>query len=229
MTRERPLRAGDGAFVYTIRRSVRARRVRVTVDATRGVEVVVPERASERHAARAVRELTPWIERRLAELARAQATVAARRDTVPYLGTTLRVSPQPDRSRVQRRGDELLVPAGPDQLPALERWYRRAANAEIAPRLDRACAMAGGSYARLAIRNQRTRWASCSRSGTMSFNWRLLLAPEAVLDYVIWHEVCHLHVMDHSARFWTLVEQYCPGYRQPRRWLREHAATLVLG
>jgi predicted metal-dependent hydrolase len=62
----------------------------------------------------------------------------------------------------------------------------------------------------------------------MSFNWRLLLAPEPVLDYVVWHEVCHLEVMDHSPRFWKLLGERCPDYREHVRWLRRHGATLVL-
>jgi predicted metal-dependent hydrolase len=215
--------------VYQVRRSDRARRVRVTVDAVRGVEVVLPRRAPEREAAAAIRELRPWIERRVAELAGARAAVAARGNTVPYLGRTLAlVTDSPGRMRVARRGDVLLVPAGEERAPALERWYRRAARAEIAPRLDRACEMAGTSYSRLTIRGQRTRWASCSRNGAMSFNWRLLLAPEAVLDYVVWHEVCHLEVMDHSARFWRLLASRSPGYREHVRWLRVNGATLVL-
>ncbi|MDP9400540.1 MAG: M48 family metallopeptidase, partial [Actinomycetota bacterium] len=99
---------------------------------------------------------------------------------------------------------------------------------EVQPRLDRAVGALGGPSARLAIRGQRTRWGSCSSSGTVSINWRLLLAPEAVLDYVVWHEACHLRVPDHSPRFWALVERHCPGFRDPRRWLREHGATLRL-
>ena len=203
--------------------------MRVTVDATRGIEVVLPRRAPEREAAAAIRELRPWIERRVAELARARAAVAARGDAVPYLGRTLAlVSDVPDRTRVVRRGDVLLVPGGDARVPALERWFRRAARAEVAPRLDRACAVSGTSYSTLSIRGQRTRWASCSRTGAMSFNWRLLLAPEEVLDYVVWHEVCHLEVMDHSPRFWRLLASRSPGYREPMRWLRAHGATLVL-
>jgi predicted metal-dependent hydrolase len=213
---------------YGVRRSDRARRVRVTVDPTRGIEVVLPRRAGDREAAAAIRELRPWIERRVAELERARAAVAARGDSVPYLGRPLRLVAQPGRSRAHRRGDELLVPAGDAKLPALERFYRRSAYAEIAPRLDRACSLLGTSYSTLTIRSQRTRWASCSGSGAMSFNWRLLLAPEAVLDYVVWHEVCHLEVLDHSPRFWKLVGRHCPGYREQVRWLRQHGATLVL-
>ena len=119
-------------------------------------------------------------------------------------------------------------PTGPNRGAAIERFYRRAARGEVAARLDSACAQAGLSYSRLTIRGQRTRWASCSPSGAMSFNWRLLLAPEPVLDYVVWHEVCHLEVHDHSPRFWKLVESRCPGYREQVRWLRRNGATLVL-
>ena len=188
----------------------------------------MPRGATRRDAAAAIVELRPWIERRLAELERASAAVAARGDTVPYLGTMLRLVPQPGRSRVHRRGDQLFVPAADPRGSALERWYRRAAHDEIEPRLDRACREAGTRYERLIVRGQRTRWASCSRSGTMSFNWRLLLAPEPVLDYVVWHEVCHLEVMDHSPRFWALLARWYPEHRRWSAWLRHHGATLVL-
>jgi predicted metal-dependent hydrolase len=214
--------------VYQVRRSDRARRVRVTVDPTRGVEVVLPRRAPAREAAAAVRELRPWIERRVAEIEGARAAVAARGDTVPYLGQTLALSVQAGRSRVTRRGDVLLVPAGAERRTALERWYRRAARSEIEPRLEQACTLAGTAYSALTIRGQRTRWASCSRSGAMSFNWRLLLAPEPVLDYVVWHEVCHLEVMDHSPKFWRLLATRSPGYQEHVSWLRVNGPTLVL-
>jgi predicted metal-dependent hydrolase len=213
---------------YTIRRSDRARRIRVTVDAARGVEVVLPRRATEREAAAAIGELAPWIRRRWREVDRVRATVAGRGEAVPYLGRMLALVAEPGRERVHRRGETLLVPAGDERVAALERWYRRAARPEVAERLDRACAQAGSTYAKLTIRGQRTRWASCSRSGAMSFNWRLLLAPEPVLEYVVWHEVCHLEVMDHSPRFWNLLGSRWPDYREHAAWLRRHGATLVL-
>ena len=212
---------------YTIRRSPRARRVRVSVDTAGGIEVVLPRRAPERAAAQAVRELEGWIVRRRRSLARAAAEVARPAGTVPYLDTDLRLVPQPGRERVHRRGDELLVPRR-DAHAALERWYRRQARAEIGPRLDAATDRAGTSYSGLTIRSQKTRWASCSSRGHMSFNWRLLLAPEAVLDYVVEHEVCHLELMDHSPRFWALLESRVPDWREHARWLRRYGATLRL-
>jgi predicted metal-dependent hydrolase len=212
---------------YTIRRSARAQRVRVNVHAHTGVEVVLPTRASDRAAAAAVSELRPWIERRLGEAREVRARIAARAGTVPYLGMSLELVPQAERTRAHRAGERLLVPAG-DARPAIERFYRRAARVEIAPRLDRATALAGSRYTGLSIRAQRTRWASCSPGGAMSFNWRLLLAPERVLEYVVWHEVCHLEILDHSPRFWALVQHHWPTWREDRDWLSRHGATLVL-
>jgi predicted metal-dependent hydrolase len=220
--------AGSPAIDYSVRRSQRARHVRVNVSGSGEVEVVLPRSATDREAAAAVRDLRPWIDRRLARARRAHLAVAARGDTLPYLDSTLSLVRQPGRARVHRRGDELLVPAGAAAHAPLERWYRRAARAEIAARLQRACAASGTRYTSLTIRSQRTRWASCSRDGAMSFNWRLLLAPSAVLDYVVWHEVCHLEVMDHSPRFWELLERRWPPHREHARWLREHGATLSL-
>ncbi|MGI8800742.1 MAG: M48 family metallopeptidase [Solirubrobacteraceae bacterium] len=215
-------------FEYTVRRSARARRVRVRVDLERGVEVLLPTRTPERAAAAAVAELRPWIERRLEEVSAVRFRLAERAGWLPYLDERLAVVPQAGRTRVHRRGAELLVPAGEAARPALERWYRRAARDEVAGRLDRATGAVGLGYAGLSIRGQRTRWASCAADGAMSFNWRLLLAPEDVLDYVVWHEVCHLEVADHSPRFWALVEARCPDWREPAAWLRRHGQELVI-
>ena len=212
---------------YRIRRSDRAQRVRVTVGAAEGVEVVLPRRATARDAEAAVHELSDWIERRLRALEQAREEAGAPPGHVPYLGDALRLTPEPGRTRVHRRGDALLVPDA-NPRPALERWYRRAARTEIAPRVERAVAEAGLDFERLTIRGQRTRWGSCSTTGTLSFNWRLLLAPEPVLDYVVWHEVCHLEVPDHSKRFWRLLAHHRPGYRDQERWLRRYGSTLTL-
>ena len=214
-------------IAYTVRHVPRGRRLRVRVDYANGVEVLLPAGAPRRAAAAAVAELAPWIERQLEERSRLRGLLS-RPGTVPYLDERLTLVAQRGRSRAHRSGDALLVPDGETATAAIERWYRRAARTEIAPRLDRASAASGVSYARLTIRNQHTRWASCATGGTMSFNWRLLLAPERVLDYVVWHEVCHLEVPDHSARFWALLESRCPEWREPASWLRRNGAALVV-
>ena len=216
-------------ITYEVRRAPRAKRVRVAVEADGRVVVLLPSRAAEREAAAAVRELRPWIERRVREAAAREQRMRRAPGTVPLLGDELRLVPESGRTRVHRRDQALLVPQDAAlHAAALERWYRRTARAEIAPRLDAAVAALGCSYSALTIRNQRTRWGSCSATGAMSFNWRLLLAPEPVLDYVVWHEACHLVHLDHSPRFWALLEHHRPDYRAPQRWLRANGAGLEL-
>jgi predicted metal-dependent hydrolase len=219
--------SGPSAISYRVRRVARGRSVKVRVDPQHGVEVLLPKRAPLRAAAEAVAELEPWIERQLAELAAARGRLAPA-GTLPYLDERLQIVAQPGRKRAHRSGQRLLVPQGEGALAAIERWYRRAAREEILARLAKPTAATGTSYSSLTIRNQRTRWGSCTRAGALSFNWRLLLAPERVLDYVIWHEVCHLRCADHSPAFWALLEQHHPGWRQPAAWLRENGAALVL-
>lgn len=85
----------------------------------------------------------------------------------------------------------------------------------------------GVAYTRIRIGGQRTLWGSCSACGTLSFNWRLVLAPSEVLDYVVVHELCHRRVPNHSREFWALVERHRPDWRRQRDWLREHGPELL--
>jgi predicted metal-dependent hydrolase len=225
------------AVPYTIRRSDRARHARILVGGD-GVEVVVPRRFPQREIHPFVEEKRPWIERTLRRMRESESEFPPPRledgGELPYLGErlALRVREEASRTRahVARRGGELrvaLAPAG-SLTAALEGWYRRRAREEVGARLDAAVARAGTTYSGLQIRGQRTRWASCSSSGAMSFNWRLLLAPAEILDYVVEHEVVHLEVHDHSRRFWKLLASRSPAWREHERWLRRHGHTLRL-
>jgi predicted metal-dependent hydrolase len=203
-----------------------------------GVEVVVPRHFPLRNVEPFVREKRPWIERTLRRMRESEEDFPPARlcdgGEIPYLGERLPLAVRVERSRtrphVARRGGGVTVKLGPrnDLREALEAWYRRQARLEVAPRLDAAVARAGRSYDTLQIRGQRTRWASCSTSGAMSFNWRLLLAPAEILDYVVEHEVAHLDVQDHSSRFWRLLGSRCPAWRDHEAWLRRHGHSLRL-
>lgn len=198
----------------------------------------MPRRFPTRNVETFVQAKRPWIERTLRRIRESEADFPPARLTdggeLPYLGErlALKVSTQPARVRphVALRGGELRVALGPGNRleDALEAWYRRRAREEVAPRLDAAVARVGRGYTTLQIRGQRTRWASCSTSGAMSFNWRLLLAPPEILDYVIEHEVAHLDVQDHSDRFWDLLASRCPEWREHESWLRRHGHALRL-
>jgi len=213
---------------FTVRRSSRARRVRVRLEHDGSLLVTLPQSADEREASEAVAQLGPWIASRRAKLGRAQSAIERPPGTLPLLGELLSVSQQQGRSRAHRQGDRLLVPGDDRQAAAIERWYRRTAKAEVLERLPTVLEALGVDAGPIAIRDQRTRWGSCSSSGALAFNWRLLLGPEALLDYVIWHEACHLVVLDHSPRFWALLERHRPDYREPRDWLRRNGPALQL-
>jgi predicted metal-dependent hydrolase len=222
---------------YRIRRSDRALHARILVDAD-GVEVVLPNHFPLRNVEPFVQEKRPWIERTLRRMQESEEAFPPAQlwdgGEVPYLGERLLLNVGTEalrrRAHVSRRGSELRVALGPDMSlkDALEGWYRRRAREEVAPRLDAAVERAGHSYGSLQIRGQRTRWASCSTTGAMSFNWRLLLAPPEILDYVVEHEVAHLDVQDHSPRFWRLLASRCPEWREHEAWLRRHGHALRL-
>ncbi len=213
---------------FTVRRSQRARRVRVRVEPDGSLLVTLPQSASASEADDAIAQLGPWIAKRRENLRLARSALARPEGTLPLLGKLLMVREEAGRTRVHRSGQRLLVPADRRRDEAIERWYRRQAKAEVVERLRPALTALGVECGPISIRDQRTRWGSCSSSGALSFNWRLLLGPPQLIDYVVWHEACHLVVLDHSPRFWALLEQHLPGYREPRDWLRRNGAALNL-
>jgi predicted metal-dependent hydrolase len=106
------------------------------------------------------------------------------------------------------------------------RALRQRARAELPPRLLALAAQHGLAVAGVSIRNQRTRWGSCGRDGHITLNWRLVLMPEAVREYILIHELMHLRRLDHSPEYWRLVAAACPAYREARQWLRTHGPGL---
>jgi predicted metal-dependent hydrolase len=116
---------------------------------------------------------------------------------------------------------------GLERLRLTEEAGRREARARISLIAQSEAAALGVRYARIVLRNQRSRWGSCSTSGTLSFNWRLVLAPHDVLDYVVVHEVCHLVEHNHAPPFWELVLRRRPAYLEPKAWLDAHGWELL--
>ena len=109
---------------------------------------------------------------------------------------------------------------------ALAAWYRKQARTIIAERLTLWNAQYRFTFGRVSIKEQKSRWGSCSRAGNLNFNWRLLLAPLPVLDYVVIHELAHLREHNHGPGFWALVQSACPQFRVHRRWLKVHGHEL---
>ena len=110
----------------------------------------------------------------------------------------------------------------------LERKFRKAAKEYIPYRVEYFHQMTGGNYTSITIRDQKSRWGSCSSNGTLSFNYRLMMAPAHILDYVVVHELCHLTHMNHSPAFWAMVESILPDYKECKKWLKEHGDELTI-
>jgi len=113
-----------------------------------------------------------------------------------------------------------------DLRPAIEKHLRQLATQELPPRVLELAALHGISVSRVSVRNQKSRWGSCSRRGTISLNWRLIQSPGYVRDYIILHELAHCRQMNHSEKFWQEVARLCPDYLVAERWLKQHAKLL---
>jgi predicted metal-dependent hydrolase len=146
--------------------------------------------------------------------------------TIPYQGQLLTLTQGPGRT-VQIIGDSLLVPGDPSQmLPRLKAWLKLRARDRLVAATDHYASKLGRRVSRITLRDTRSRWGSCTADGALMYSWRLIMAPPAVLDYVAAHEVAHLIEMNHSERFWGVVDQLYPKWQSERAWLRVHGGAL---
>jgi len=216
---------GNPPVALTLRRSARARRISLRVSGLDGrVTLTLPRGVAEAEALDFAHQKAGWLRRQLDLRPSAVAVVPG--VEVPLAGRPLRIACAPGRS-VREVDGRLLVPGTANAVPArLRAWLRAQARDRLASASDRHAARLGRPYTRLTLRDTRSRWGSCSTNGGLMFSWRLVMAPEDVLDYVAAHEVAHLAEMNHSPAFWATVARLKPGFDAPRRWLRENGAAL---
>ena len=219
---------------------------RVTIP--RGGSTAVARQFVERHAAWLERELQrlqaqPWkpaawkigTEILLrGESVRIEAGVNDENKEIEDLPSSSYGATSEDENDVRREaatvrfgGESVRVPdTTADLRPAIESHLRKLATRELPPRVLELAARHGLTVRRITVRNQKSRWGSCSRRGTISLNWRLIQTPAFVSDYICLHELMHLRQMNHSPRFWREVERVCPDYRMARHWLKQHSGLL---
>jgi predicted metal-dependent hydrolase len=221
------LRVADREVPLRFVRHPRARRYLLRVRADGSVRVTVPNRGSLAEARSFVERQLPWIQTQLKRLAEAPA-----RSTVWQPGTLILwrgnlVSITTESPGIIRLGEERIAATNTTDLrPEIQAHLQRLAARELPPRTLALAAAHGLTVRRITVRNQRSRWGSCSRRSTISLNWRLIQTPDWVRDYIIFHELAHLREMNHSARFWAEVERLCPDYRTAERWLKEQHHLL---
>ncbi|WP_439816726.1 M48 family metallopeptidase [Zavarzinia sp. CC-PAN008] len=223
----------DGRSVAVeVRASQRARRMLLRVDQKRDVVVVtLPPFVPRRDGLRFAREHVAWIAQRLAAAPARQPFAAGA--VLPVLGRPARIVHHADSRAATRLaagtdGIDLLNVGGAAEhvRRRVEDFLKRRARSEIVARAHPLAQRLGRPIKGITLRDPGTRWGSCSPAGKLSFSWRLILAPPAVLDYVVAHEVAHLAVFDHSARFWATVADLIGDAAPARAWLREHGGGL---
>lgn len=218
---------GDPPVEVLLRRSARARRISLRVSSIDGkVTLTCPKGVREAEALGFAEEKADWLRANLSK--RPEEVVVGLGVEVPIRGAMVRVVAGGGRA-VTLRSDagEVAVPGRPERAGArLLGFLKELARARLAEASDRYAAALGREYSRLTLRDTRSRWGSCSSAGGLMYSWRLIMAPDSVLDYVAAHEVAHLAEMNHSARFWAEVERLYGDHRAARQWLKAHGSSL---
>lgn len=207
------------------RRSGRAQRFSLRVSRQTGVvTLTLPVRARESEALMFLRAQEDWLRGALQQVAPEQALEYG--TSIPFEGQPLLLAPGTGRG-LRLDGDRLLVPGPAERIPArLQAWLKAMARDRLAPAVDRHAAALGRRVSDITLRDTRSRWGSCTAEGRLMFSWRLVMAPPSVLDYVAAHEVAHLVEMNHSDRFWAVVEGLYPDWQVQRAWLRAEGTAL---
>lgn len=214
---------GDPPVALLLRRSARARRISLRVSRLDGrVTLTLPPGVPEREALAFALDRADWIRGHLGDMTPSVA-VAPGTD-LPVEGRPRRIEAAVGR-RILLDENRIAVPGDPIG-PRLQAFLKARARDRLAAASDRHAAALGLPYARLSLRDPRSRWGSCSSRGTLMYSWRLILAPPEVLDYVCAHEVAHLAEMNHSDRFWQVVRRLYGPFEAERRWLRNEGGAL---
>jgi predicted metal-dependent hydrolase len=225
------LTVGERRVPMNLVHNPRARRYVLRLRPDGSARVTIPRGGSAAEARRFAERNVEWLERELQRI--------ATRSTRPkewLIGTEILLRGEPVKieagvngaSGLIRFGSESVRVANPatDLRPAIERHLWKLAARELPPKVIEYATIHQLPARRITVRNQRSRWGSCSRRGTISLNWRLIQAPPFVRDYLILHELMHLREMNHSPRFWRVVGLACPDYEPAERWLKQHSVLL---
>lgn len=205
------------------------------------VRVSAPHRTAQRDLKQWVKEKAPWIREKLAEQQARQNQIPQRSYCEgarwPYRGRdlTLKLQSGP-RACAQRQGDILLVclskrsrkPEAEQVAAVVQNWYQQQALTILTEKSEHVCEALGRSYRNIRLKRTKSKWGHCTIQGDLQYNWLIMQAPEAVIDYLVVHECCHLVHHNHSRQFWDLVAQHCPDYPSAKTWLRERGHQLTI-
>jgi predicted metal-dependent hydrolase len=217
---------------YDVHRSSEATEPRIDVD-IHGVNVIIPD-STDVQPQELLKENAVWIVDKKREYDKYREQIPDREfepgETFPYLGDQLEIVVEQRSTSEVVDSEFQLAEHHVEQTSiqrALETLYRREARNHLEARADHFAEQMNVEYDAIEIRNQRTKWGSCSTTGTLGLNWRLMMAPPEMVDYIVIHELAHLRESNHGSEFWSLVAEFDPEYEAHSEWLSENSSRLV--
>lgn len=242
----RHIQYGNTTIAFTVRRTRRKKTIALQVQPDLQVVILVPPFLRDETVKQLVLKRARWIVEKREKLKRLRANMPKKEfvsgEAFPYLGRRYRL--KVIRSE-KEKGMPCLLTTGRFVVQIDKRlnvkmeaeavrqklaaWYRDRAIVKIPERVERFAGLVGKIPKEIVIRNQEKRWGSCSRSDILRFNWKIIMAPVSVLDYVVVHELCHLVHSNHSPEFWHVVESIIPDYQEKRNWLKANSTLLSFG
>ena len=216
---------GSPPITVALRRSARARKLSLRVSRLDGrVTLTLPRGVPDREGLSFLRSREDWLRGHLSTVSAEVRPVLG--GTVLFGGVAVPIVTGPVK-RLVYKDNMFILPDDPARVgPRLSAFLKTRARDRLAAASDHYAAALGRPYRHLTLRDTRSRWGSCSATGDLMYSWRLIMAPPQVLDYVAAHEVAHLAEMNHSDRFWAVVDRLFPDHAACRRWLRDHGESL---
>ncbi len=218
-----------GDIPLILRRHPRAKHLKLRFDVKSYCAVLtLPPGVSDRKARQFANKHHDWIAE---QYDKSPVTIPLRAgEVIPYQGQATKITAAPDEAAGVTLRDGTLIVAGPHAgfETRLQNWLKKQARLTLSTAIEDYAQPLGRRPHKIMIRDTKSRWGSCSSRKTLSFSWRLIMAPSPVLDYVVAHEMAHLVEMNHSPDFWALVEKLYPDWRKARRWLKSEGNGLML-
>lgn len=228
---------------YVLTKSDRARNIRLSIHREKGLRITVPRTYRIEEVESFIRQKQRWITKHLQRTLQINEYVRRELDedeSIEFLGKNypIRIITGARRGISCSMKEDyfefhISFMIQPDDRQkyiraVLKKWMRTQAKHIIPFRVSMVNERIGFRFQRISIKDQRTRWGSCSKKGNLNFNYRLLMAPMEIIDYIIVHELVHLKEQNHSHRFWSIVKQFCPQYEEHEAWLKAHEWRLVI-
>lgn len=215
---------GAEALEVKVKRSLRASRISIRISSNE-VQLVLPKRADFDRAKQFLLSKELWIRNKI-RLSKPDTS-----SNISIFGVEQEVilNDSNIKQPIEFKDNKIIIShvIAPDKVNSLIKFHlKKLFKTEIEKYVKEKAEELGFKYQKITVRDTSTRWGSCSSTGSLSFSWRLILAPKMVMEYVAIHELCHLAEMNHSHKFWNLVEQYCPQHKAARFWLKKHGRSL---